>query len=65
MEGNWVAKHAHKYNKHVVHRDKTKIRPKKRMTWGEILDELYDEEEGNGVDSDIHYAEVHRRDGSV
>ena len=44
MEGNWVAKHAHKYNKHVVHRDKTKIRPKKRMTWGEIYDELYDEE---------------------
>jgi hypothetical protein len=34
------------------------------MTWGEILDELYDEE-GNGVDSDIHYAEIDRRDGSV
>ena len=50
MEGNWVAKHAHKYNKHVVHRDKTKIRPKKRMTWGEIYDELYDEE-GTAVDS--------------
>jgi len=51
MERNWVAKHAHKYNKHVVHRDKTKIRPKKRMTWGEIYDELYDET-GDAVDSD-------------
>ena len=51
MEGNWVAKHAHKYNKHVVHRDKTKVRPKKRMTWGEIYDELYDETR-DAVDSD-------------
>ena len=51
MEGNWVAKHAHKYNKHVVHRDKTKIRPKKRMTWGEIYDELYDETR-DVIDSD-------------
>lgn len=51
MEGNWVAKHAHKYNKHVVHRDKTKVRPKKRMTWGEIYDELYDETR-DVVDSD-------------
>lgn len=44
MEGNWVAKHAHKYNKHVVHRDKTKARPKKRMSLGEIYDELEGEE---------------------
>ena len=47
---NPVAKYAGRYNKHVVHRDKTKIRPKKRMTWGEIYDELYDEE-GTAVDS--------------
>ena len=60
MEGNWVAKHAHKYNKHVVHRDKTKVRPKKRMTWGEIYDEL-EHEEGNFSDTDIVYTEVHRR----
>ena len=61
---NPVAKYAGRFNKHVIHRDKTKVRPKKRMTRGEILDELY-EEEGNGVDSDIHCAEIHRRDGSV
>lgn len=63
MEGNWVAKHAHKYNKHVVHRDKTKIRPRSRMTWGEIYDELYDEE-GDGTDSDIVYTEIHRPVGN-
>ena len=53
MEGNWVAKHAHKYNKHVVHRDKTKIRPKKRMTLGEIYDELYDEEGTTSSSDDL------------
>ena len=44
MEGNWVAKHSHKYNKHVVHRDKTKIRPKKRMSLREIEYELEEED---------------------
>ena len=51
MEGNWVAKHAHKYNKHVVHRDKTKVRPRRRMTMGEIYDEL-EQETRDAVDSD-------------
>lgn len=60
MERNWVAKHAHKYNKHVVHRDKTKIRPKKRMTWGEIYDELYDETR-DAVDSNDFSTKVDSR----
>lgn len=51
MEGNWVAKHSHKYNKHVVHRDKTKVRPKKRMSLGEIYDEM-EREEGISTDTD-------------
>ena len=57
MEGNWVAKHAHKYNQHVVHRDKTKIRPPKKLTMRE-LDDYY--EERDCIDSDVVYTEVHR-----
>jgi hypothetical protein len=59
MQGNWVAKHSHKYNKHVVHRDKTKVRPKKRMSRGEIYDELY-EEEGTNSNTDDLCTEVER-----
>ena len=59
---NLVAKHAHKYNKHVVHRDKTKVRPPKKLTTRE-LDDYY--QERDYICADLSYAEVHRRDSSV
>lgn len=62
MENNFVAKHAHKYNKHVVYRDKTKIRPPKKLT----ASELYDyQQERDSIDSDSHCEEINGRDGFV
>lgn len=62
MENNFVAKHAHKYNKHVVHRDKTKIRPPKKLT----ASELYDyQQERDSIDSDSYCEEINGRDGFV
>lgn len=56
MEGNYVAKYSRRFNKAKVYRDKSKIRPPKKLT----MRDLDEEEIGNPLDTYNFYSKVSR-----